>query len=210
VRDGQTSPHRPRLVVSHSTRPPLSPSPHANIFILKCAQNATHSFCNHHSKRERDHQQQCRPCHQLVPQHPLQPVLALLLRLRLARNRDNHLLDINVLHAHDDQTRVYFLDQFHMLLDIHHQIHPQQLHLPQSSAPRLRGRRCGQWHRRWHRRWAAVESATTHTRSSGCRSQSPKTPHHHITQPPAAAAPTRQRTPSGTTCPRLSSPTHLP
>jgi len=27
VRDGQTSPHRPRLVVSHSTCPPLSPSP---------------------------------------------------------------------------------------------------------------------------------------------------------------------------------------
>ena len=30
VRDGQTSPHRPRLVVSRSTCPPLSPSPHAN------------------------------------------------------------------------------------------------------------------------------------------------------------------------------------
>jgi hypothetical protein len=30
VRDGQTSPHKPRLVVSHSTCPPLSPSPHAN------------------------------------------------------------------------------------------------------------------------------------------------------------------------------------
>jgi hypothetical protein len=33
VRDGQTSPHRPRLVVSRSTCPPLSPSPHANNFI---------------------------------------------------------------------------------------------------------------------------------------------------------------------------------
>ena len=28
--DGQTGPHRPRLVVSRSTCPPLSPSPHAN------------------------------------------------------------------------------------------------------------------------------------------------------------------------------------
>jgi hypothetical protein len=33
VRDGQPSPHRPRLVVSRSTCPPLSPSPHANSFI---------------------------------------------------------------------------------------------------------------------------------------------------------------------------------
>ena len=31
---GQTSPHKPRLVVSHSTCPPLSPSPHANSFII--------------------------------------------------------------------------------------------------------------------------------------------------------------------------------
>jgi hypothetical protein len=30
VRDGQTSPLRPRLVVSRNTCPPLSPSPHAN------------------------------------------------------------------------------------------------------------------------------------------------------------------------------------
>jgi len=35
VRDGQTSPsHQPRLVVSHSTRPPLSPSSHANSFVI--------------------------------------------------------------------------------------------------------------------------------------------------------------------------------
>jgi hypothetical protein len=34
VRDGQTSPHRPRLVISHSTCPPLSPSPHANSFTI--------------------------------------------------------------------------------------------------------------------------------------------------------------------------------
>jgi hypothetical protein len=33
VRDGQTSPLRPRLVVSRSTCPPLSPSPHANSFV---------------------------------------------------------------------------------------------------------------------------------------------------------------------------------
>ena len=35
--DGQTSPHRPLLVVSRSTCPPLSPSPHANIFIIGTA-----------------------------------------------------------------------------------------------------------------------------------------------------------------------------
>ena len=34
VRDGQTSPHRPRLVVSRSACPPLSPAPHANSFII--------------------------------------------------------------------------------------------------------------------------------------------------------------------------------
>jgi len=34
VRDGQTSPHRPRLVVSRSTCPPLFPSPHANGFVI--------------------------------------------------------------------------------------------------------------------------------------------------------------------------------
>ena len=34
VRDGQTHPHRPRLVVSHSTCPPPSSSPHAHSFVL--------------------------------------------------------------------------------------------------------------------------------------------------------------------------------
>ena len=34
VRDGQTSPHKPRLVVSHSACPSLSTSPHANSFVL--------------------------------------------------------------------------------------------------------------------------------------------------------------------------------
>ena len=37
VRDGQTSPHKPRLVVSHSTCPPPSPSPLANSFIIGTA-----------------------------------------------------------------------------------------------------------------------------------------------------------------------------
>jgi hypothetical protein len=36
-RDGQTSPHRPRLVVSHSACPPLSPSPHENSFVIGTA-----------------------------------------------------------------------------------------------------------------------------------------------------------------------------
>ena len=45
VRDGQTSPHRPRLVVSRSTCPPLSPSPHANSFIIGTAViNTTYSL----------------------------------------------------------------------------------------------------------------------------------------------------------------------
>jgi len=34
VRDGQTSPHRPRLVVSRSTCPPLSSPPHSNSFVI--------------------------------------------------------------------------------------------------------------------------------------------------------------------------------
>jgi len=34
VRDGQTSPHRPWLVVSRSTCPPLSSPPHANCFVI--------------------------------------------------------------------------------------------------------------------------------------------------------------------------------
>jgi hypothetical protein len=34
---GQTSPRKPRLVVSHSTCPPLSPSPHAHSFVLGTA-----------------------------------------------------------------------------------------------------------------------------------------------------------------------------
>jgi len=37
VRDGQTSPLRPRLVVSRSIRPPLSPFPHAYSFVIGTA-----------------------------------------------------------------------------------------------------------------------------------------------------------------------------
>jgi hypothetical protein len=48
VRDGQTSPHslcghRPRLVVSRSTCPPLSPSPHANSFEIGTTVINTHT-----------------------------------------------------------------------------------------------------------------------------------------------------------------------
>ena len=37
VRDGKTSPLRPRLVVSRGTCPPLSPSPYANSFVIGTA-----------------------------------------------------------------------------------------------------------------------------------------------------------------------------
>jgi hypothetical protein len=45
VCDGQTSlsPHSPRLVVSHSTCPPLSPSPHANCFVKGTTVKNTHT-----------------------------------------------------------------------------------------------------------------------------------------------------------------------
>jgi hypothetical protein len=43
VRGGQPSPHKPRLVVPHSTCPPLSSSPHANSFVLGTAVINTHS-----------------------------------------------------------------------------------------------------------------------------------------------------------------------
>jgi hypothetical protein len=43
VCSGQTSPHKPRLVVSHSTCPPLSSSPHANSFVLGTAVLNTHT-----------------------------------------------------------------------------------------------------------------------------------------------------------------------
>ncbi len=43
---GQPSPHKPRLVVSHSTCPPLSSSPHAHSFVIGPAVINTHTrFC---------------------------------------------------------------------------------------------------------------------------------------------------------------------
>jgi hypothetical protein len=44
---GQPSPHKPRLVVSHSTCPPLSSSPHANSFVLGTAVINTHTLLVH-------------------------------------------------------------------------------------------------------------------------------------------------------------------
>ena len=44
VREGQTSPHRLRLVVSRSACPPLSPSPHANSFVIGTAVANTHTI----------------------------------------------------------------------------------------------------------------------------------------------------------------------
>jgi hypothetical protein len=56
VRDGQPSPHRPRLVVSRSTCPPLSPSPHANSFIIGTAvinsHQASFEFCLRHFSQQ--------------------------------------------------------------------------------------------------------------------------------------------------------------
>ncbi len=45
MRDGQTSPHKPRLVVPHSTCPSLSPSPPAHSFIIGPAVINTHTLC---------------------------------------------------------------------------------------------------------------------------------------------------------------------
>ena len=54
---GQPSPHKPRLVVSHSTCPPLSSSPHAHSFVIGPAVINTH-IChfvnkNHYSSLPR-------------------------------------------------------------------------------------------------------------------------------------------------------------
>jgi hypothetical protein len=43
---GQPSPHKPRLVVSHSTCPPLSSSPHAHSFVLGTAVINNNSECH--------------------------------------------------------------------------------------------------------------------------------------------------------------------
>jgi hypothetical protein len=47
VRDGQTSPLRPRLVVSRSTCPPLSPFPHANGVVIGTAVTHTSVWYTH-------------------------------------------------------------------------------------------------------------------------------------------------------------------
>ncbi len=44
---GQASPHKPRLVVSHSTCPPLSSSPHAHSFVIGPAVINTHTRGSH-------------------------------------------------------------------------------------------------------------------------------------------------------------------
>jgi hypothetical protein len=45
---GQASPHKPRLVVSHSTCPPLSSSPHAHNFVLGTVVINTHTHMSSH------------------------------------------------------------------------------------------------------------------------------------------------------------------
>jgi hypothetical protein len=48
VREGQTSPHRPRrLVVSRSTCPPLSSPPHANSFVILGPAAIKHTHLTH-------------------------------------------------------------------------------------------------------------------------------------------------------------------
>jgi hypothetical protein len=51
---GQPSPHKPRLVVSHSTCPLLSSSPHAHSFVFGTAViNTQKPYCaNHHSTQQ--------------------------------------------------------------------------------------------------------------------------------------------------------------
>jgi hypothetical protein len=44
IREGQTSPHSPWLVVYRSTCRPLSPSPHANSFIIGTVVTNTHTL----------------------------------------------------------------------------------------------------------------------------------------------------------------------
>jgi hypothetical protein len=60
VRDGQTHPHRPRLVVSHSTCPPLSSSPHAHSFVIGPAV-IKHTHTHTHSDPDRLRESRRRP-----------------------------------------------------------------------------------------------------------------------------------------------------
>jgi hypothetical protein len=55
---GQPSPHKPRLVVSHSTCPPLSSSPHAHSFVLGTVVINTHTSEHFFSPRYHEHIQQ--------------------------------------------------------------------------------------------------------------------------------------------------------
>ena len=69
VCDGQTSPHRPRLVVSRSTCPPLSPSPHANSFVICTAVRNTHTFGSGQRRMETGDSHECmlaQICHALL------------------------------------------------------------------------------------------------------------------------------------------------
>ena len=47
---GQPSPHKPRLVVSHSTCPPLSSSPHAHSFVLGTATSTASTARGHRAQ----------------------------------------------------------------------------------------------------------------------------------------------------------------
>ena len=53
---GGPSPHKPRLVVSHSTCSPRSSSPHAHSFVLGTAVINTHRYCSNKYTLVRDGQ----------------------------------------------------------------------------------------------------------------------------------------------------------
>jgi len=59
VRDGQTSPHKPRLVVPHSTCPSLSPSPRTQLYHRSCSNKHTHRA--HRGSLTRKRRCTCRP-----------------------------------------------------------------------------------------------------------------------------------------------------
>jgi hypothetical protein len=59
---GQPSPHKPRLVVSHSTCPPLSSSPHAHSFVLGTAVINTHTPSSYLIQSHANRLPRWRPC----------------------------------------------------------------------------------------------------------------------------------------------------
>ena len=77
VRDGQTSPLRPRFVVSRSTCPLLSPSPHANSFVIGTAVINTHGSGSGFpaAVRPRVHPSQLRVCHHASIQGQLSSIV---------------------------------------------------------------------------------------------------------------------------------------